>query len=189
MNSTRISGYLASVGALQFLLSMTVAESLYPGYSVHSNYISDLGVGPTAPLFNASIILFGALVLVSGILLLRALRMPFAVAMMIAGLGAAGVGVFPEGSPYSLHTIFSLVAFLFGGLTAIFSFRVQPRALAVVSAAMGSIALAALVMYADNYYAGLGPGGMERLIAYPVLLWALTFGGYLIGWGARARRI
>ncbi|MDP7982153.1 MAG: DUF998 domain-containing protein [Conexivisphaerales archaeon] len=188
MDLRRVSGYLASIGTLQFLISMAIAESLYPGYSVHHNYISDLGVGSTAPIFNTSIVIFGVLVLISGVLLLRALRMPFTVAMIIAGLGAAGVGLFPEGSPYYLHTIFSLITFMFGGITAIFSYRVQPRALAAVSAVMGATALVALVLYVGEYYAGLGPGGMERMIAYPVLFWALMFGGYLVGWsGSRAR--
>ncbi|MGC8970235.1 MAG: DUF998 domain-containing protein [Conexivisphaera sp.] len=183
MNRARIAGYLASFGTLQFLISMIISESLYPGYSVHSNYISDLGVGSTAGIFNASIVAFGALVLVAGALLLAELRMPFAVAMILAGIGAAGVGIFPEGSPHLLHTIFSLITFLFGGLTAIFSYRVQPRGLAAISVALGAASLVALVLYVDQWYAGLGPGGMERMIAYPILLWALVFGGYLIGFG------
>ncbi len=186
MDGLRISGYLASIGTLQFIIAMTVAESLYPGYSVHQNYISDLGVGPTAPIFNVSIVIFGILALIAGVLLLRELRMPFTVAMILAGLGAIGVGLFPEGSPYHLHTAFSLVAFLFGGLTAAFSYRVQPRALSAVSIALGATSLLALILYAYGYYAGLGPGGMERLVAYPVLLWALMFGGYLSGGAPKA---
>ena len=34
---------------------------------------------------------------------------------------------------------------------------------------------------ADTFL-GLGKGGMERMIAYPALLWAVGFGGYLIGY-------
>ncbi|MCX9076244.1 MAG: hypothetical protein OIN88_16610 [Candidatus Methanoperedens sp.] len=40
--------------------------------------------------------------------------------------------------------------------------------------------LAALVLYGSDIYLGLGPGGMERMIAYPVLLWGTGFGGYLM---------
>jgi membrane protein implicated in regulation of membrane protease activity len=47
-------------GAAQFLLLLVAAEALYPGYSVATNAISDLGVGETAIVFNTSIILFGA---------------------------------------------------------------------------------------------------------------------------------
>jgi len=181
VDSRRLAGYFALIGTLQFLISMVIAESLYPGYSVHSNYISDLGVGSTAPIFNSSIVIFGVLVLIAGALLLRALRMPFTVAMILAGMGAIGVGMFPEGSPHGLHTIFSLITFLFGGITAIFSYRIQPRALAITSVVLGAVALIALAMYVGEYYASLGWGGMERMIAYPILFWALVFGGYLAG--------
>ena len=35
--------------------------------------------------------------------------------------------------------------------------------------------------YVPGIYLGLGKGGMERLIVYPNLLWALGFGGWIIG--------
>jgi hypothetical membrane protein len=38
-------GALLFVGAAQLILVMTVAEALYPGYNMATNYISDLGVG------------------------------------------------------------------------------------------------------------------------------------------------
>jgi len=53
-------GSLCFVGAAQFVLAMIIAEARYPGYSIANNAISDLGVGRTARLFNASIIVFGA---------------------------------------------------------------------------------------------------------------------------------
>jgi len=28
---------------------------------------------------------------------------------------------------------------------------------------------------------GIGPGGLERMMAFPVLLWAIGFGGHLMG--------
>jgi hypothetical protein len=37
------------------------------------------------------------------------------------------------------------------------------------------------VLFASGNYFGLGRGGMERLIAYPTLLWSVAFGGYLMG--------
>ncbi len=47
-------------GASQFLLLLVAAEALYPGYSVATNAISDLGVGETAVIFNSSIVIFGS---------------------------------------------------------------------------------------------------------------------------------
>ncbi len=32
-----------------------------------------------------------------------------------------------------------------------------------------------LILYIMHMYLGLGPGGMERMIVYPNLIWALAF--------------
>ena len=52
-------------------------------------------------------------------------------------------------------------------------------------AVLGVISLLTLLSY---YVMGsaspmtiFGPGGLERWIAYPVILFVLTFGGYLVG--------
>jgi hypothetical protein len=50
---------------------------------------------------------------------------------------------------------------------------------------LGVINLACLVSYFTlgdaNPMWALGVGGAERWVAYPVLLWAMGFGGYLAG--------
>jgi hypothetical protein len=33
--------------------------------------------------------------------------------------------------------------------------------------------------YDSFFYLGLGPGGMERMIVYPALMWLAAFGGHL----------
>ncbi len=53
-------------------------------------------------------------------------------------------------------------------------------ALALFSIGMvvsGSIS--STVAYDSTFYLGLGPGGMERLIIYPSLMWLSLFGGQL----------
>ena len=43
----------------------------------------------------------------------------------------------------------------------------------------GVVGLVALVLFATKTYAGLGVGGMERLIVAPVILWSLVVGIHL----------
>ncbi|WP_440955609.1 DUF998 domain-containing protein [Methanosarcina sp. Mfa9] len=54
-----------------------------------------------------------------------------------------------------------------------------------VDATLGGIALLDLLLYffmgEASPFATLGPGGLERWIAYPILLWVTGFGGYLMG--------
>ncbi len=42
-----------------------------------------------------------------------------------------------------------------------------------------SLALAALFCFASHKYFGIGRGTMERIAAYPVTIWLITFGLYI----------
>ncbi len=176
MNKEKLSGVLIFLGVAQFLLFMIVSETLYPGYSVSKNYISDLGVGSTAYIFNISIIIMGLLLIISSILLKSKILQVF---LILSGIGAAGVGIFPEDSPDHLHVIMSLIVFLFSSLSsyAAFTYKSNKNYLWPV---MGSIGLISLILYVLGIYGPINYGGMERLIVYPNLIWALGFSGFLM---------
>jgi len=189
---TKTAGTLILVGAVEFIVGMILAEVLYSGYSARRNYISDLGVGPSALVFNASIFLFGLMVVVASYFILRGMgaKLP-AVLIFIAGVGAIGVGVFTENARVftedagTIHFVMSAVAFFFGGISAIAAYRLQKPPMNYISIIMGVIALTALVLFGTGNYLGLDKGGMERMIAYPIVLWAIAFGGHLIGLGGK----
>lgn len=78
-----------------FLLGIHAAEWIYNRYSASDRYISNLGVGrgPPAPVFNASVFLFGIL----GAAAARSLRRGGAdrvlwMMLALSSLGAMGVG-------------------------------------------------------------------------------------------------
>jgi hypothetical membrane protein len=96
----------------------------------------------------------------------------------MTGLGAAGVGVFPETAGV-IHQIVSLITFVFAGLSAIASYRVQKAPSSYFSILLGVMTLVALALYVSNVFLGLGPGGMERMIVYPALIWAVGFSASL----------
>jgi len=176
MNRDKASGILIFVGVSQFLIFMIIAESLYPHYTIYGNYISDLGVGNTAIIFNTSILILGVLLIVGGSLLESRVLRAF---LIIAGIGAAGVGVFPETSPHHLHTIFALIVFLFASISSYPAFTYKKGRMPLWPI-MGSISLASLIMYILNFYGPIGYGGMERMIVYADMLWALGFSGWLM---------
>ncbi len=188
------AGVALVIGGVQFTILWIIAEALYPDYSVANNYISDLGttcnaggcyVPPAWWMFNSSEVVFGVLVVLSAYFFHRAYRYkPASVMIAIAGLALIGVGTFNESwAPW--HSIFSLITFLFAGLSAIVTFRFQRHPLSYISVALGSISLIALILYVSasgsfGNAIGIGPGGLERLIVYPVLAWAIAFGGHLM---------
>jgi hypothetical membrane protein len=189
MDFKRAAGVSLFVGAVQFIIGMHLAEYLYPGYSVSGNVISDLGATcratctiyqPSASIFNYSVILLGLLILLGSYFIWREFRSSLISALFfLSGLGAIGVGLFPETAGF-LHVIVSFITFFFAGLGAIAAAKIMKSPFSYFSILMGIASITALVLYGVNIYLGLGPGGMERMIAYPVLLWAISFGGYLM---------
>jgi hypothetical membrane protein len=184
----KVAGALVFVGGSQFALGMLVAEALYPGYSIPQNYISDLGAGPSASIFNSSVFLLGLMVVVSAYFVRRSFRNRLVTGLLVlSGAGAMGVGVFPENYP-AMHEIVSDIAFIFGGLLPIAACKLVRRPFSYLSAVMGVVSLSAMVLLSaqysfslgEQYFVGLGPGGMERMIVYPMLLWQVAFGGCLM---------
>jgi len=174
-----LAGALLFLGTAWFLMGIVVAEALYPGYH-GTQMISDLGVGSTAPVYNSSIIVFGIMLIAAAYLLRKeGTDIWFSALIVLVGIGAIGVGIFPEntGTP---HVIAAMIVFICGGVIAIMSFRVFPAPWAWFSGALGTITLAAIILLGSKCYLGLGAGGMERMIAYPLILWALGSGAFLM---------
>jgi hypothetical membrane protein len=177
----KVAGTLFFLASSQFVIGMMISEALYSGYSISGNYISDLGkAGSSAMIFNSSIFLLGLLILIGAYFIQRAFNFkPVTLLLILTAIGAVGVGVFTENYP-PVHTVVSLIAFLFGGLSSIASYRLLKRPFSIIAVILGLMTLAALSLFGAQVYLGLGKGGMERMIAYPILMWGAGFGGYLI---------
>ena len=176
----RVAGILFFIAAAQFILGLIVAEALYPGYSISTNYISDLGVGPSSLVFNTSIFLLGLLSLIGTYFLYRAYNLKvITILLTFAALASMGVGIFTENSE-PMHMVVSFFAFLFSGLSAIFSYRLMKHPFSIIVILLGGMSLLAMILFIGNFYFGLGVGGMERMIVYPILIWMIGFGGFLM---------
>lgn len=189
------AGALLFVGAAQFVIGMHLAEALYPGYNVSRDYISDLGAAcnafcvvqqPSAHIFNTSVFILGIFIIIGSYFIRREFHTPVVSLFFgLAGIGVVGVGLFTEAAGM-IHGILSLIAFVFGGLSAIASYKLVKAPFSYFSVIMGITSLVAIVLLLLGLHLGLGPevylgkGGMERMIAYPVLLWLVGFGGYLM---------
>ena len=93
------------------------------------------------------------------------------------------------------HSPFALLTFLGGGIAVVLSPLVVIRPFSYRCVLLGGISLLVLasvffyglVLREPTPLAFLGSGGVERWVAYPLLLWVLAFGGYLLG-GATSTR-
>lgn len=182
------AGLLLVIGSLTLLFGMMLAEFTYPDYNVAENYISDLGANDVVPaiLFNVSICAFGALAVYAGLLLRNSGDAKLGMLLVLAAIGAILVGVFNSGTISEIHYLGAIMAFLFGGIAVAMSAReLVPTPLSCVFMVMAIISLASLVtmgynMAVDGDYLGLGPGAVERLVAYPIIWWAPAFGSWLM---------
>jgi hypothetical membrane protein len=177
----RRAGALFFVAAAQFIVLLSVAQFIYPGYSVATQPISDLGVmQPSSFVFNSSVFALGALAIIGAFFIYISRSRLIGGLTALSAWGAMGVGIFPENTG-DLHIAVSFVAFFFGGVAAIASYRMLRPPMSYFAIVLGAVTVAALVLYASGTYLGLGQGGMERLVAYPVLIWVLAFGAHLMG--------
>jgi hypothetical membrane protein len=188
------AGFLFFLAGSIILMGIITGEIFYPEeltYTTAQSMISDLGstvppnsiiTQPSATIFNWTMIVSGILILVGNYFLFRYFHDKIAgILIGLLGLGILGVGVFP-GNITPQHPIFSLTTFVSGGLSAIYSFRLIKSPLRYMAVLFGVICL--FFLFTSNTFMPLlGGGGVERWVAYPVVLWFLGFGGYLMGCG------
>ena len=169
------AGIFIFLGSTCFLFGMLISEELYSGYST-TQMISDLGIGETADIFNASIIIFGLLLVIAAYLLKNeGIDTWFCVFMLFAGIGQVCVGLFPENTGIT-HLIAAVIVFVFGVIISIISIRVFSVPWAWISAGLGIITIFAMALFETKTYLGLGSGGIERIMTYPLLIWAFGTG-------------
>jgi hypothetical membrane protein len=193
IQSLKRAGTILFVGVGQFAFCFALAEIYYPGYDVSVQTISDLGatcksgvckfVQPSSDIFNASVVLLGITLLLTAYYIWKGSgSRALSFFEFLSGIGAMGVGIFNE-SYGGAHVFFSAFTFFSTGIEALLVFKVAKPPFSYFSMVAGAVALAAIVLYGTDTYLGLGQGGMERMIVYPVLIGGLAFGGYLMALG------
>jgi hypothetical membrane protein len=197
----KTAGALAFVAAAQWVLLVIVAEARYPNYTTNQNFLSDLGatchrgvavapcviVSPSSFIWNSTLALMGLLSLASAILFYSATRkVGFSILFGLWGLGALIAGAVPE-TLLSVHELGSLAAFVGGSLAAMIAFRLLSSPLRFFSLLLGLLSFASLIpstfsgpFYRWNGIFGLGLGGTERMVVYPIIIWEIAFGAYLM---------
>jgi hypothetical membrane protein len=200
-----IAGALLSVTGIGIILSIITNEALYPAerhYDTFTNSISDLGgtlppnsymVEPNRLIFIVTMAIGGAFVLTATALLWRVLaRRGFLVALGALGVGLVGIAIFP-GNVETWHPLLALVCFVGGSIAAILSGRFLDRPLRYFAIVMGAVALVSTVFGLDAFEGHwpqtmIGLGGVERWIAYPVLLWMVLLGSVFMTWPFDAKK-
>jgi len=200
-DNKKIAGLLLFVGATQFVLAAIIAEGIDTKYTFLQP-MNWLGGGSAGFIFNSSLFLLGLFVVVSAYLIQRAFtdvqerfsNRLFWFLMTLTGIGVAGIGIFNENFG-DAHVFVVRMFWVFAVPTAIVSYRFQKKPLSYVSVILGLITLTAIILFLSevyiptpvDLYLGIGRGGMQRMIQYPIFLWILGFGAQLIGDSSTAK--
>ena len=188
-----LAGALLFLAGAIILMGIISGEIFYPAaYTTFSNEISDLGstLPPNVVIYPVPSSIFNATMLISGLMIFAAAylmykaKMKLMSKMPIAVLGAGLflIGVFPANNE-PLHQIIAFVVFLSGGVAALGISRITKPLFSYISILFGLVVLITLFIrltFPAVIFSTLGPGGVERWIAYPLLLWLCGFGGYLM---------
>jgi hypothetical membrane protein len=201
-----LAGALLTLTGIGVILAIITNEALYPAarhYSTFANSISDLSgtEPPTSYMVEPNRLIFIGTMAIGGVLLLSAVyllrqviqRRRILVGMSVFGVGLLGIAVFP-GNVAGWHPLFALACFVGGSVTAIMSRKILEPPVRSFAAVLGTVALIATFLGLDAFanvvpQTMIGIGGVERWIAYPVLLWLVMFGTALMTRGPRGGEI
>lgn len=192
------AGCLLIAAGFAILMGIITAEALFPvPYDTAQDDISDLASTwrpedvvrqPSATIFNLTMLGSGLLIAAAALLSRRAATARrIWIPVLVLGVAVFLVGVFPgeniDGTPSSqgVHPIVSMIAFLSGGLAGVLAFGATAAPFRWVSLALGATSLASVLLSGWLGDTDLGGGGIERWVVYPVVLWLVAYGGYLLG--------
>ncbi len=188
----KIAGLLMVISGIQFMLLVSIAETLYPGYNTAKydlSSLADLPIHePSSTIFNVTVFIAGLLVFIAAYFIYKRYQGKiFPVLLGLLGIGAMGVGIFP-GYTGNAHVIFAMTSFIFGSLAMLASFTIlRESLLKYVLIVLGAVAfidiLLVIILQDMSPFMAFGTGGAERLIVYPVILGVIALGGYLTGSG------
>ncbi len=200
----RIAGVLFSFGALLFLLLNTASESLYPNFSMLNNAMSDMAAAGTRtfPIEETAILGVSISWIVGAYFLFRNTgKRGLMIVNILPGTGFLLAGLSPENVNIVIHSVGALFAFPFGAAAAILSYRAIRSDLKYFSIGLGALSVSATLVtflgqrivgpcgtcvgktpgYVQSLtQLGLGLGGWESMIVYPLLIWMIGYGSYLM---------
>ena len=182
------AGVLLTFSGAGFLILIMVLEAIYPNYSVHANTISDLlAIGTTTSLVGEPLAFAVAVSWIGGAYYLfrKSGKRSLMALNLLPGTGLMLAVLSPENVNVAIHSVGAVVAFVPGPIAAILSYRMIKSPFRYFALSLGFLSLFGTVMEFGAYETAffqqtLGPGGWERVIVYPLLIWLIGFGSFLL---------
>jgi hypothetical membrane protein len=187
----RKAGILYLLSGIVISLAISLSEALYTNYSVHTNSISDLAAttARTTFIMEPAGFIWGLCWLFGSYFLLRNTgKRGLFILYLVPAVGVLLAISSPENINVAIHSVGAIIAFIPGAMSAVYSYKLVQSELKYFSLVLGLVSLFGIVLEFGAYYSYvvqqvLGPGGTERIIVYPLLIWLISFGAYLTAKG------
>ena len=163
IENRKLAGLVLFLGAIIYILGTVIGDKY----------------GNTM-IFNVSVLLLGFLMIVGAYFIQLTYNNPlFSILIAFAGIGTAGLGVLEQDS--MIYFTFAAIGYVAFALSAILSSKYEKSPMGIISIILGVFTLFALVLWISGIE--LSPGiTITPIIAdYPVLLWLVGFGAYILG--------
>lgn len=157
-NMILVGGIAGIVGPVIAILFILYSVSIYPSFNWYSNYLSDLGIGKTAPFFNYPLIFEGIMNFIFAIGFAYALPKGAwskigAILLIIGGASLALVGIFNENSPYHIHSYVAMGYFVILPLSLIVlglnSYK-NFKAYSIITVVLAVVALIVILIHGQH---------------------------------------
>lgn len=188
-DNEKVAGLFIFFGTFQFLIAILLLALVEPGYSISTNYISELGIGTNAPIFTLTMVIWGVSAFLAAIILFRvSVTEPifparlFAIMIMGVGIGFAGSGLVPMNSTPGIPLHFHITnTGVFSAIIAIFiSYKLVNPPFSYIQIILGALTVLATILLLTGIDPGIGMGGIERFGVYVFIVWLLSFSTYLM---------
>jgi hypothetical membrane protein len=189
IDDEKVAGLLIFFGTFQYLMVILLLALVEPGYSISENFVSELGIGTNALIFNLSMVIWGGSAIFAGVILYRVSRTEpifparlFAILIVVAGLGVTGSGLIPMQSTPGIPLHMNLTTLgIFSATIAIFiAYKLVNPPFSYIQIILGVISVLGIILFPMGTDLGVGMGGMERLGVYNFIVWLLSFSTYLM---------
>lgn len=181
MDNKKFGKLMISI-AIMYVIIQSYIATLYPGYSIVANAISDLGSNVHTAWIDTPFVIIFAIVLIAASLYSYRFtgNAVLTVLMTLVGVSVIGTGAFTESANIQLHGAFSIIAFAsIDGSILYFAFSSKDKRYVYSSYALGAMALLSTIVLMLHSEPNGTFGLFERMIVYSYIVWIAIFGVYI----------
>ena len=163
MENKKIAGSILFLGAVIYIMGTVIGDKY-----------------GEALIYNSSVLLLGLFMIIGAYYIQQTFKTGiFSILLIIAGLGTAALGLLEQDS--TVYFAFATIGYIAFALSAVFSYKFEKTPFNYFSVILGISTLIAFALWVSGIELSAGVTITPIIADFPVLLWLLGFGAYILG--------